>query len=179
MKPLVDPADAPLRRLLRDEGGSALTNLFSMATAMPVAVGFSFLTMQIFQSSHHRDMIDHAASIAADSVTKSLCSNSKDFGGVPRGVYAGGRQLYVEQQVRSRLAQYVANDKCRVSVKPSKASATSADFGSLPMDVEVSCDAPCNFPFAAQLLCTGSPRHLKLTATRTAVPMGCDAGEGW
>lgn len=179
MKSAVARADGAVRRLLRDEGGSALTNLFSMASAMPVAIGFSFLTMQLFQSSYHRDMVDHAASIASDAVTKSLCSNSKDFGGVPRGVFAGGRQVYVEEQVRSRLSQYVPNDKCRVLVKPAKATAMTTDLGSLPMDVEVTCDAPCNFPFAAQVLCTGSPRHLTLSASRTAVPMGCDAGEGW
>ena len=38
---------------------------------------------------------------------------------------------------------------------------------------------PCTFPFAAQILCDGSPRHLTLTASQTAVAMGCDAGEVW
>jgi hypothetical protein len=167
------------RHLLRNEDGDALTSLFSMATAMPVAVGFSFLTMQLFQSSYHRDMVDHGASIAADALTKSLCSNSKDFGGVPRGVFAGNRQQYVETRVRSQLALVAPQDKCRVSAKPGKSLATTPDPGSLPMDVEVSCDAPCTFPFAAQILCDGSPRHLTLTASQSAVAMGCDAGEGW
>lgn len=179
MKALVGRVERRLRHLLRDERGSALTNLFSMATAMPVAVGFSFLTMQLFQSSYHRDMVDHGASIAADALTKSLCSNSKDFGGVPRGAFAGARRQYVEDRVRSRLSLVVPGEKCRVNVKPPKATSVTPDPGSIPMDVEVSCDAPCSFPFAAQVLCTGSPRHLTLTASQTAVAMGCDAGEGW
>lgn len=170
-----------LKRLVRDEEGaaSALTNVLMLITVAPVGVGMSLVTMQLFQSSHHRDMIDHMASVAADSLTKSLCSNSKDFGGVPRGVFAGPRQTYVENQVRSRLSLAVPNEKCQVATKPAAGQATTPDPGSISMLVEISCDAPCSVPFGAQVMCNGSPRHLTLTASQTAVAMGCDAGEGW
>lgn len=179
MKRLVDVVRRRVRDLARDEHGSAVTNVLSMATAMPVAVGFSFLTMQLFQSSYHRDMVDHAASVAADAMTKSLCSNTDKFGGTPRGAYTGARQAYVEERVRSQMAQVGSKDKWRITAKPGTSAATTPDLGSMPMDVEVAFDAPCSFPFAAQILCEGSPRHLSLKASQSAVAMGCDAGEEW
>ena len=52
----------------------------------------------------------------------------------------------------------------------------TADPGKKQMDVSVACEIPCNIPFAAQILCKGSPSHVSFEAKQQATATGCDSG---
>lgn len=164
-------------RLARDDRGGAMENLSSTTMSWYVMFSVFLMNVQLGQSYHQRDMVDHATSVAADTVTKTLCADAKDFGGVPLGQYAGDRAKAVNKAVEPILGLVAPKDACRVSVKP-KGGAGAADPANKAMDVEISCEIPCNIPLAAQIMCKGSPAHVSFEAKQTAIATGCDSGEG-
>jgi hypothetical protein len=168
---------ATLARLARDDRGGALENLSSTTMSWYVLFSVFLMNVQLGQSHHQRDMVDHAASVAADTVTKTLCADAKDYGGVPEGQYAGARAAAVNQAVEPILGLVAPAGACHVTVKP-KGAGAGGDPGAKEMDVEISCEIPCNVPLAAQVMCQGTPAHVSLDAKQKAVATGCDSGKG-
>lgn len=163
---------AMLARLLRDERGGGLENVMSTSVSWFLMFGVFLMNVQLGQSAHQRDMVDHAASVAADTVTKSLCADAKDYGGAPIGTYVGARERAVNASVKPMLDLVAPADACQVRVKPAGAN---TDPGKREMDVDVRCEIPCKVPFAAQVMCEGSPRHVTFQSKQRAVAMGCDS----
>lgn len=147
-----------------------------MSMSWYVVFGVFLMTVQLGQSAHQRDIVDHAASVAADTLTKTLCADARDYGGTPLGTYAGERARAVKAAVDPLLALAAPKDACRIDVRPN-AEAASADPAARPMELAITCTIPCSVPFAAQAMCEGWPGHVTFQAKQTAVAMGCDAGE--
>jgi hypothetical protein len=154
------------------------TNALSLAASLLFASGLSLLPMQLYNLWNQNDMARHAAVAAADALTKSMCSNSTDFGMTARGDLSGPRREYVDGKMRRSMA---LGDKCRALMTPSATTIPSTDFGSISMDVEVQCRLQCNILLFAVGRCDGegSERYIDVSNTRVSVPMGCDAGEVW
>lgn len=165
-----------LARLARDDRGGVLENVSSLSVSWYVTFGVFLMNVQLAQSYHQRDMVDHAASVAADTVTKTLCADAKDFGGAPEGQYGGAREAAVKKAIEPILGLVAPPDACRVTVKP-REDAADADPGKKEVDVELACELPCKIPFAAQVMCKGTG-HVSFAAKQRAVAMGCDSGEG-
>lgn len=153
---------------------SSAANVLSTTVSWSVLFGVFLMNVQLTQAAHQRDMVDHATAVAADTVTKTLCASAKDFGGRPEGAYGGARELAVWKATEPLLGLVAPAGACRIRVTP--AAAVSIDPGAREMNVEVSCDIPCRIPFAAEVMCHGSPSKLSFKGTQRAVAMGCDAG---
>ena len=68
-----------------------IRNLLSMSMSWYVVFGTFLMTMQLGQTAHQRDIVDHATAVGADTLAKTLCADARDYGGTPLGVYAGER----------------------------------------------------------------------------------------
>jgi hypothetical protein len=158
---------------------SALENGFSMSTSWYALFSVFLMNVQLGQNYHQRDMVDHAAAVAADTVTKTLCADTKDYGGVPQGQYSGAREKAVKDATSPILDLVAPKNACKVSAKSGGAAGGSAD-GKKQMDVSVNCEIPCNVPFAAQIMCKGGPgkSHVNFEAKQKATATGCDSGSG-
>jgi hypothetical protein len=165
-----------VRRVLRDDRGGAMENLGSMSISWYVMFSVFLMNVQLGQSYHQRDMVDHAASVAADTVTKTLCADAKDYGGVAPGNYQGARKQAVDDAVSPILGLVAPKDACKLDVKNSSTAGGGGDPGKKDMSVGIACEIPCRVPFAAQVMCKGSPRHVSFQSKRAATVTGCDSG---
>lgn len=158
---------------------SALENGFSMSTSWYALFSVFLMNVQLGQNYHQRDMVDHAAAVAADTVTKTLCADAKDFGGVPQGQYSGAREKAVKEATSPILDLVAPGDACKVSAKSAGGAGVGGGHdGNKQMDVSVNCEIPCSVPFAAQIMCEGGPgkSHVKFEAKQRATATGCDSG---
>jgi len=160
---------------------SAIENGFSMSTSWYALFGVFLMNVQLGQNYHQRDMVDHAAAVAADTTTKTLCADKKDFGGVPQGQFTGAREKAVQDATSPILDLVAPKNACKVSAKSGAAAgasgasgASGADDGKKQMDVSVKCEIPCSVPFAAQLMCKGG--KVSFEAKQKATATGCDSG---
>ncbi|MBS2015305.1 MAG: hypothetical protein JST00_20630 [Deltaproteobacteria bacterium] len=152
---------------------SAAANVLTTTVSWSVLFGVFLMNLELGRAAHQRDMVDHAAAVAADTVTKTLCASAKDYAGMPEGAYGGAREAAVWKAVGPRLDLVAPPGACRIRATP---AGPSLDPGVREMSVEVSCEIPCRIPFAAEIMCHGSPRSLTFKASQRAVAMGCDAG---
>jgi len=93
------------------------------------------------------------------------------------GEFAGGRAEAIKRSVDSTLK--LANkrdDVCKVTATPKG----QTESGGREIEVEVNCEFPCEVPFAAQLMCSGSAtsKHVTFEKKQTTVAMGCDMKDG-
>lgn len=146
-------------------------NIASTAVSWTCLFSVFMMNVQLAQNYHQRDMVDHATAVAADTVTKTLCADAKDYGNVPPGEYAGARTAAVENAAKPLLELVAPPDACRVNVK---ASSASADPGRKDMDVSVACEIPCRIPIASAAMCRDG--KVSFTAKQSAVVTGCDSG---
>lgn len=169
------------RLVIRDDRGGALENGFSMSTSWFALFSVFLMNVQLGQNYHQRDMVDHAASVAADSVTKTLCADAKDYGGVPQGQYTGARKKAVDDATKPILGLVAGDSDCKVSASSAGGEGSDlagvADPGRKPMDVSVRCEIPCKVPFAAQIMC-GAGSKITLESKQKATATGCDSGGG-
>ncbi len=168
------------RWLLRDERGGMLENISSMSMSWYALFSVFLMNVQLGQGYHQRDMVDHAASVAADTVTKTLCADAEDYGGTPPGEYKGDREKAVNKAVEPLLGLVAPKDACKVKATAAgggSGGGASAGDGKKEMDVTVSCEIPCSIPLAAQVMCSGSPPHISFEAKQKATATGCDSGK--
>ncbi len=164
------------RRLLVDATGSASTQLLSWAPVWFIVLGVFLMNVQLGRNFIQRDMVDHATSVAADTTMKTLCADAVDYGGVPPGEFTGKRASAVRETIAPilRLVSPETN-ACRLRVT---GNAAPSSAGTRTVDIELSCEFPCEIPIAAQVMCAGTPRHVTFAAKRTTVAMGCDMADG-
>lgn len=163
-------------RLARDERGGLLENVSSLSLSWFAMFSVFLMNVQLGQSYHQRDLVDHAASVAADAAAKTLCADPKDFDGVARGDYRGARARAVESAARPILDLAATSDACHVTARPKAAAEAASGGGTKEIEVQVDCEIPCRIPLAAQAMCSGSPAHVTFQAKQKAVAMGCDGG---
>jgi len=163
------------QRFLSDTNGSGISNMFSFAPTWFIVSGVFLMNVQLSRNYMQRDMVDHAAAIAADTAMKTICADARDVGAASQGEFTGGRASAIRASVEPVLGLVSKDDNtCRVTARP-KPGGTP---GSRQVEVEVHCEFPCDLPFAAQMMCSGSPRHVTFEAKQTTVAMGCDMRDG-
>ncbi|WP_394822990.1 hypothetical protein [Pendulispora albinea] len=164
-----------MRRFLSDTRGSGVSNMFSAAPTWFVVFGVFLMNVQLSRNYVQRDMVDHATAIAADTASKVMCADARDFGGAPQGSFTGGRADAIRSSVDPVLGLVSKGSQvCNVEATP-KGSSTP---GAREIDVKIRCEFPCELPFAAQLMCSGSPKHVTFEGKQTTVAMGCDMKDG-
>ncbi|WP_394836794.1 hypothetical protein LVJ94_07785 [Pendulispora rubella] len=163
------------QRFLSDTNGSGVSNMFAFAPTWFIVSGVFLMNVQLSRNYMQRDMVDHAAAIAADTAMKTICADGRDFGGASQGEFTGGRASAIRASVDPVLG-LASNDAqtCQVTARPKHGGTP----GSRQVEVEVRCEFPCDLPFAAQMMCSGSPRHVTFVAKQTTVAMGCDMRDG-
>jgi hypothetical protein len=156
-------------RLLLDTSGDFVTNGLSFSPTWLVVFGVFLMNVQLGRNYEQRDMVDHAAALAADAVMKNACDNSA---GAPSGTLSGATLDAVDKAVVP-LFDLVSSAKnpCRVTARPTDSGLSTS--GAREIDVEVTCRFPCTVPFASALMCTDG--HVTYTSKQKTVAMGCDA----
>jgi hypothetical protein len=165
-----------IERLLKDTRGSAQSNMLSFAPTWFVVFGVFLMNVQLSRNYMQRDMVDHAAAVAADTAMKVMCADTQDYG-APMGEFAGGRAAAIKRSVDSTLKLASKHeDACKVTATPKG----QTESGGREIEVEVNCEFPCEVPFAAQLMCSGgaTSKHVTLVKKQTTVAMGCDMKDG-
>ncbi len=154
-----------IRRFLADVSGNAVTESLSFSPTWFILFGVFLMNVQLGRNYEQRDMVDHAASVAADAVMKNVCDSSD-------GSLSGAALDEVNTAVQP-LFQLVSSAKnpCRVTARPSGQS--SSVSGARALDVEVSCRFPCTIPIASAAMCNDG--FVTYSATQKTVAMGCDA----
>jgi hypothetical protein len=165
-----------VKNLWTDTEGSAATSFMSLAPTWFVVFSVFLMNVQLSRNYVQRDVVDHAASLAADAAMKVACADAQDYGGSSAGDLSGERLDAVNASIQNVLSLVSSGGKeCHVSGRPSAGSGAS---GGRTIDVEVTCDFACTIPIAAQVMCSGSPPHVTFSAHQTAVAMGCDESDG-
>ena len=149
--------------LLRDTGGEVTTNTLGFALTWFVAFFVFLMNVQLGQLFHRRDVVDHAAAIAADVAKKTYCMKEED---------KSATEQEAKKAIRNVLDSAGGNEACKLSVN---ASGGSSDPGAKSLEVKLECSFDCKVPLAAQFMCKGGTS--KLDAKIDTVALGCD-GKG-
>lgn len=149
---------------LRDTRGEVTTNTLGFALTWFIAFSVFLMNVQLGQIFHRRDVVDHAAAIAADTAKKTYCMNEEN---------KGATEAQAKKSVQAVLDSAGGNEACTLSVSASGGG--GSDPGSKPLEVKLQCSFPCKVPIAAQVMCKGG--QTKLEAKLHTVAMGCD-GKG-
>jgi hypothetical protein len=167
---------AALARLRDDTRGDLIATTMSLAMSMFVVSGIFLLNTQLNKAYIQRDMVDHAAALAADAANKVLCANSSATGGDALGSTTGSRADTVRNAVQPLLNLVAAQDQCKIEYLQGD-SPVSQVQPDQQLDVQVTCTIPCSVPFAAARMCNGSPPSLTYKAKQSIQPVGCDMKE--
>ncbi len=164
------------RRLGRDDRGELISTTMSLTVSMFVVSGIFLLNTQLNKAYIQRDMVDHAAALAADAANKILCANSSAVGGDSLGSTTGSRADAVKAAVQPVLNLVAEQDQCKIEYLQGDSPVTKVEPDQ-QLDVQVTCTIPCSVPFAAAHMCQGSPPSLTYQAKQSIQPVGCDMKE--
>ncbi len=154
------------RALWLDERGEVTANTLGFAMTWFTAFFVFLMNTQLGQLFHRRDVVDHAAAIAADTAKKTYCMNEED---------KSATEQEAKNAIRNVLDTAGGNEACTLSVDP---NGGSSDPGARGLRVKLQCAFDCKIPIAAQFMSKGGTS--KLDATIQTVAMGCDGkGSGW
>jgi hypothetical protein len=154
---------ASLSRLLRDTRGEATTNTLGFALTWFVTFFVFLMNVQLGQLFHRRDVVDHAAAVAADTAKKTYCMKEED---------KSATEQEAKRSIQAVLDTAGGNEACKLSVD---ARGEGSDPGSKNLEVQLKCSFDCLVPIAAQVMCKGG--KTELDAKLQTVAMGCD-GKG-
>ena len=149
--------------LLRDTRGEITSNTLGFALTWFVAFFVFLMNVQLGQLFHRRDVVDHAAAIAADVAKKTYCMKEED---------KGATEQEAKKAIKNVLDSAGGNEACKLSIN---ASGGSSDPGAKGLEVKLECSFDCKVPIAAQVMCKGGTS--KLDAKIETVALGCD-GKG-
>jgi hypothetical protein len=152
-----------MRKLLRDTRGEATTNTLGFALTWFVSFFVFLMNVQLGQLFHRRDVVDHAAAIAADTAKKTYCMKEED---------KSKTEEEAKRAIKNVLDSAGGNEACKLSVNP---GGGASDPGAKGLELKLECSFPCKVPIAAQVMCKGGTS--KLDAKVQTVAMGCD-GKG-
>lgn len=152
-----------MTRFFRDTRGEATTTTLGFALTWFVAFFVFLMNVQLGQLFHRRDVVDHAAAVAADVAKKTYCMKEED---------KSATEQEAKRAIRSVLDSAGGNEACTLSVD---ARGAGSDPGAKNLDVRLECSFDCNVPIAAQVMCRGGAS--KLDAKLRTVALGCD-GKG-
>ena len=153
-----------MKGLLRDTRGEVTTTTLGFALTWFVAFFVFLMNVQLGQLFHRRDVVDHAAAIAADVAKKTYCMKEED---------KSATEQEAKKAIKNVLDSAGGNEACKLSVN---ASGGSSDPGAKSLEVKLECSFDCKVPIAAQVMCKGGKS--KLEAKIDTVAMGCDGKGG-
>lgn len=153
-----------MRDFLRDTRGEATTNSLSFALTWFVAFFVFLMNVQLGQIFHRRDVVDHAAAVAADTAKKTYCMKEEDKSATEREA---------SRSIRNVLDSAGGSQACELTVN---ARGGGSDPGAKPLEVSLKCAFPCKIPIAAQMMCKGGATRLE--AKIQTVALGCDGKGG-
>lgn len=152
-----------IRGLLRDTRGEVTTNTLGFALTWFVAFSVFLMNVQLGQLFHRRDVVDHAAAVAADVAKKTYCMKEED---------KSATEQEAKKAIKNVLDSAGGNEACKLSVD---ARGGASDPGAKSLEVKLECNFDCKVPIAAQVMCRGGSS--KLDAKVQTVALGCD-GKG-
>ena len=152
-----------MKGLWQDGRGEMTTTSLGFALTWFVTFFVFLMNVQLGQLFHRRDVVDHAAAIAADTAKKTYCMKEED---------KSATEQEATRSIRNVLDTAGGSQACKLSVD---ASGGSSDPGAKGLKVKLECAFDCNVPIAAQVMCKGG--KLKLDAKIETVALGCD-GKG-
>ena len=153
-----------MRRFFRDERGEVTTNTLGFALTWFVTFFVFLMNVQLGQLFHRRDVVDHAAAIAADTAKKTYCMKEEN---------KGATEQEAKRAINNVLDTAGGNESCQLSISSQGAG---SDPGSKPLEGKLECNFDCKVPIAAQVMCKGG--RSKLDAKLKTVAMGCDGKGG-
>lgn len=153
-----------MKRFVRDSRGEVTTNTLGF-TLTWFCIFFTFLmNVQLGQLFHRRDVVDHAAAIAADTAKKTYCMKEEN-------------KSATEQEAKKAIDKVLdtagGNEACQLSIN---SKGGGGDPGAKPLEVKLECNFDCKVPIAAQVMCKGGKSKLDAKLQTTA--MGCDGKGG-
>jgi hypothetical protein len=151
-------------RLLRDDRGEVTTNTLGFALTWFTTFFVFLMNVQLGQLFHRRDVVDHAAAVAADTAKKTYCMKEEN---------KSATEQEAKKAIKNVLDTAGGNEACQLSIN---ASGSGSDPGAKPLDVKLECNFDCKVPIAAQFMCKGGKS--KLDAKLKTVAMGCDGKGG-
>jgi hypothetical protein len=152
------------RAFLRDTRGEAVTNHLGFALTW-FCIFFTFLmNVQLGQLFHRRDVVDHAAAVAADTAKKTYCMKEEN---------KSATEQEAKKSVDKVLDTAGGNEACKLTID---SKGGGSDPGAKPLEVKLECTFDCKVPIAAQVMCHGGKS--KLDAKLQTVAMGCDGKGG-
>jgi hypothetical protein len=138
------------------------TNLLAFSITWFLIFSTFLMNVQLGQLFNRRDVVDHAAAIAADIANKTYCAMNESSSAAEQEAKQGIEPLIMTATSASR--------SCEVTVRPSGGG--GGDEGATPLDVEVKCTFACNVPIGAQVMCKGG--KVDFEAKTKVVALGCD-----
>jgi hypothetical protein len=141
--------------------GEATSNTLGFALTWFVMFFVFLMNVQLGQLFHRRDVVDHAAAIAADTAKKTYCMKEEN---------ATATKLEVKRAMQSVLD--TAGGACELSIIP---GAGGFDDGATGLELTLKCSFDCQVPIASRVMCKGGKSELD--AKLKTVAMGCD-GQG-
>ena len=152
-----------MKGFFRDTRGEVTTSTLGFALTWFIAFSVFLMNVQLGQIFHRRDVVDHAAAIAADTAKKTYCMKEEN---------KSATEQEARKAVRNVLDSAGGNEACTLSVN---ARGGGSDPGAKGLEVKLECSFPCKVPIAAQVMCKGGVT--KLEAKLETVALGCD-GKG-
>jgi hypothetical protein len=153
-----------MKRLWSDTRGEATTTTLGFALTWFVTFFVFLMNVQLGQLFHRRDVVDHAAAVAADTAKKTYCMKEED---------KSATEQEAKRAIKNVLDTAGGSEACKLSVD---ASGGSSDPGAKGLKVKLECAFDCKVPIAAQVMCRGG--QTKLEAKIETVATGCDGKGG-
>jgi hypothetical protein len=147
-----------VRRLLADTRGEATSNTLGFALTWFVVFFVFLMNVQLGQLFHRRDVVDHAAAIAADTAKKTYCMKEEN-------------ELATKVEVKRAIQSVLdtAGGDCDLAMKPGPGG---VDEGAKGLELSLKCSFDCRVPIASRFMCKGGKSELD--AKLKTVAMGCD-----
>ena len=154
-------------KLLRDERGQAATQTVLGFSLTWFVLFFVFLmNVQLGQLFHRRDVVDHAAAIAADSAKKGYCAKDENA-----SVTEQTALKVIQPLLRIATSQ---EQDCKLTVRPTNGA--TSDPGAKELDVSLECSFDCKIPVAAQVMCKSG--RASFASKQKTMALGCDGRGG-
>ncbi|MBS2012704.1 MAG: hypothetical protein JST00_07455 [Deltaproteobacteria bacterium] len=147
-----------------DARGEMTTNSLSFALTWTVTFFTFLMNVQLGQIFHRRDVVDHAAAVAADTAKKTYCMKEEN---------KSATEQEALRTVKNVLDTAGGNEACQLTVD---AKGSGSDPGAKPLEVQLKCNFDCKIPIASQFMCKGGKTALE--AKIQTVAMGCDGKGG-
>ena len=154
-----------LRKLRRDERGDTTATTLGFTLTYFVAGSVFLCNVQLGQLCYRRDVVDHAAALAADTAMKTYCAKQES---------SSAAESAARKAIDPVMSTINGQQHCNVQVQPSGGG--SSDPGSQELEVSIDCQIPCDVPLGSEIMCHDG--KVTFNAKKKTAASGCD-GQGY